>query len=805
MLQIRNDKLPVRRTRAAIVLVSMAVIALELALMRLLSIRFWSHFAYMVISVAILGFAASGTCLTLVRRWVIGRYRVWMHHLALGFALSIPLIALAAKLLPLDVPFLAWDLSQGLYVAALEALMFVPFFFSGMFIGIALMDEPGRISGHYGANLLGSGLGALAAVAAMTIVPSHALILCASLVALAGGALLVPPRRSSIVVTVLVGACTVVLAVPPIQRPVVSQYKMLPQTLNTPGSEVIHRSEGPLGRIDVVTGPGIHYAPGLSLQYTGPVPPHALLIVDGDQTSAVYDCKKRNDYAFADHTTSALAYHLRERPSVCILGAGGGVDIGLASYHNARGIVALEMNRQVIEAMTGPLADRGGDVFTLPQVRVLLREGREYLTGASEQFEVIQLPPLDAFGASGAGLHASQESYLYTVEALSQMIDRLSERGVLSVTRWVRNPPRDALKIFETARQALHRKNLRPEKHLAMIRSWATATVLVFREAIGEEDSQRIRTFCEVRGFDLCYLPDLGQDEANKFHVLDRPHYFEACAALLGERREEYLREYLFNVVAATDDKPYFFHFLTPRSLPILREQLGRRSRAYAEVGTLMLVGAMLQAAVMGTVFILLPLAPGVAALRVARGRAVTLGYFLAIGVAFMLLEISFLQRFIRYLGDPIYSAGVVISGFLVFAGVGSLISGYWSIRPQRLCAIAGTCVGLLVVGYLVGMDRWLGVTQGAATPIRFAIALVTIAPLGIAMGHMFPAGMRAVSSSVAALVPWAWAVNGFASVLAAVSTPLLAMNFGFANVTLLALAFYLLAAVLGLLLPKAT
>jgi len=798
-----SNNLPIRRTRLAVALLSLAAIALELALMRMLALRFWSHFAYMVISVAILGFGASGTALTLLRRRVAAAKRSWMFALGLAFAVSVPLISIAARRLPLDVRFLTWDLSQIAYVAALEGLMFVPFFLAGAFVGIALMDEPGRIGGHYGANLLGSGAGAVAAVALMFVMSPPELLVASAAAVFVAAMVLLPRRIWAVAAAVSAAAALVLLGRPGLHRTTMSRYKMLPYVLSTPGAKIIDSRQGPLGRIDVVSGPAIHVAGGLSLTNPWPIPPHALLIVDGEQTSPVYHCTDRSQWAFTDQTTSAVAYHLRKRPSVCVLGAGGGADIGAALYHDATRIVALEMNGQIIDAMTGPLADRGGDVYLKPNVTVLEREAREYFAVAGETFDVVQFPAMDAFGASGAGLYSTQEAYLYTVEALAAMMDRLGADGVLTITRPARTPPRDGLKVFDTAAEMLRARGLKPSGRLAMIRSWATVTVLVSRRPFVADELNAIRRFCDDRGFDLCYLPGLNRDQANRNHILERPYYFEACRALVGPQRKAYLADYLFEIAATTDDRPYFFHFLRPRTLPILRQQLGRRSRAFVEIATIMLVAALLQALAMAAVFILLPLAPGVKALRRTPGKAAALGYFLMIGVGFMLLEMAFLQRLILYLGHPIYSAAVAIAGFLVFAGLGSMLSRRWRLGLRRLGAVAGAAVAMLGVGYLAGMDGWLALTHGAAMWVRFALAAGTIAPLALAMGHMLPTGMRLVSRATPALVPWCWAVNGLASVAATVAAPLLAMNVGFANVTIIAIICYAAAGALAGLLPK--
>jgi len=797
-----TEQLPPARTRVMIAAVALCTIALELALMRMLSVRFWSHFAYMVISVAILGFGASGTVMTLLRTRITRAKRIWMFALGLALGVSIPATWAGGRAIAIDVQFLAWDFGQLAGVVCLEALMLIPFFLSGMLLGIPMMDRPRRISAHYAANLLGAGAGAVAGVTGLFVLSEAALGLVLAGVVFVAAILLLPARLWAGIVAVFAAAAIAALCPLILRPPVISQYKMLSQVRLTPGSKAIHSASGPLGRIDVVEGPGIHFAPALGLQYTGGVPPHVLLIVDGDQTSAVYDSPRIDDWAFMDQTTSAIPYHLRSRPSVCIIGAGGGADIGLAIHHRSRGVIALEMNGQIIDIMTSVLRERGGAVYLHPDVAVLPRDAREYFAGGANKFDVIQLPSIDAFGASGAGLYATQESYLHTVETFSLMWNRLSDDGLLVITRWGRTPPRDALKVFDTAAEMLRSKSLPPGEHLAMIRNWATATVLVSKRPLDKHDTDRIAAFCEERGFDLCYFPGLDASAGNRYHVLDRPYYFEGCRALLGAEREAYLDEYLFEIAGATDDRPYFHHFFRWRSLPILSQQLGRRSRAFAEMGYLMLLAALVQAVLAAGVLIVLPLAPGVRSLRAVRGKGAAMGYFLAIGAGFMLLEMGFLQKLILYLGHPIYSAAVVIAGFLIFAGTGSLVSRYAPLSPRRLAGAGGLTVAVLVVIHLLVLDGWVGATQSLPMGLRMLVASATVAPLGFAMGFMLPSGMRSLGVSSPALVPWAWAVNGFASVVATVAAPLLAMRIGFANLILTAAVCYLAAAGLSRLLP---
>ena len=792
------SQLPPVRTRLALLGISAATIGLELALMRDLSLRYWSHFAYMVISVALLGFAASGTFIAFFRRRILNCLRAWLCGATMAFSVSIFPCRLAAACVPLDVRYLAWDFSQIGNIVAIELLMFVPLFLAGVVVGVVLLDAPQRISGHYAANLVGSGLGAVMSVALMYVMPVSGQFLVMAVLGCFAFAVGLPWRRAgAVVLAVLAGGAVAVSAYlsPP---ETISQYKNLAQVRNLGEIEVVHQSFGPLGRIDVLGGRAIHYAPGLSLQFVREIPPHVLLIVDGDQTSAVYDPAGIEGWEFKDYTTAAVAYHIRKRPEVCIIGAGGGADIGLAAFHDSERIVALEINDQVIDAMmTDPLKSRGGGIYNRPGTTVLNREARGYFSSAGESFDVIQLPMIDAFGASGAGLYATRESYLYTVESLAAMYDNLAGDGVLAITRWARTPPRDELRIFDTAAEMLRARGLDPGGRLAMIRSWATVTVLVFRQPITPGEADVIGEFCADRSFDLCYLPGLSQSQANKHHLLDEPYYFQAAAALLGPHRDEFLDDYIFAVDATTDDRPYFFHSFRWWAMEEFKRQLGGASPAFLEIGYLMIVAALAQAIVLGVLLVVLPLAPGIGALRAHKHRLASLGFFSLVGAGFMLLEMGFFQKLILYLAHPIYSAAVVIAAFLIFGGVGSWISRLWPFAPRRLAAAGAATVAALGLLYMAAMDGWLGLTQSQAPPVRFIVAALTIAPLAVAMGHVFPAGLRHLGRSGPTLIPWAWAANGFASVVATVAAPLIAMSFGFTVLTIAAVTCYLFAGLL--------
>lgn len=792
----------VLRIRLAIALVSMSTIGLELALMRALSLRFWSHFAYMVIGVALLGFGASGTMLSLLRSKILGRPDRWMWPLTLSFALSVLVVPRAAQLVPLNVRFLAWNPGQVVYVLLVELLMLVPFFLAGAVVGIALMDQPDRISGHYAANLIGSGLGAALIVLAMYHLTTGQLFTALAAGGYVAAALLVPwGRPRAAVWPVLAAGVIVLLAWLAPWEPALSQYKTLSYLKSFPGTKTILRAEGPLGRIDVVEGPAVRQEPALSFRYEKELPPGVVLVLDGEQASPVYQWSRAEDWAFMDYTTQAAAFHVcRERPRVLVVGAGGGTDIGLALYHRSAAVVALEMNPQVIAAMTGPLRERGGNIYLADSVEVINQEARGYLATTDRRFDVIQVPPIGAFGASGAGLYATRESYLYTVESFETMLDHLSEDGVLCLTRWGWTPPRDELRAFHMLAEALRRRGLGPATRLAMIRYFTTpnptVTILAFKRALTPRQTRTLQTFCQDRNFGRCWLPDLAPTEVNEFHELPRPYYFEAAKELLGPGRDAYLSAYPFEITAVTDDRPYFFQTFRWRALPMLARQARGRGPAHLPLGYLMSVVAVGQGILVAAALILLPLLVRIQSLRSARRRAAVFAYFLALGLGFMLLEMGFLQKLILYLSHPIYSAAAVIASFLVFSGLGSQFSRHWKTRPKRVVAAAATVIIIISLAYSLVLDGWLGLTQAQPIALRFLVACATIAPLAFAMGHMFPTGLRQVGKDQPGLVPWAWAVNGFASVVATVATPLLAAEVGFGVVILTATVCYAAAGI---------
>jgi hypothetical protein len=342
-----------------------------------------------------------------------------------------------------------------------------------------------------------------------------------------------------------------------------------------------------------------------------------------------------------------------------------------------------------------------------------------------------------------------------------------------------------------------------PGHRLAMIHTWNTATLLVKKGPFDPAEVARIRAFCEERSFDVAWYAGMAESEANRFNRSAEPDLHRAAVALLGPEREQFLEAYRFHVAPATDDRPYFFRFFKWESLPELFALRAQGGLTQVDIGYLVHLGTLAQAAGASLFLILLPLAirrVGTSGAFLARWRVAV--YFLALGFGFIFIEISFIQRFTLFLGHPLTAIAVVLAAFLVFAGIGSGASAALGTQSRAALLVAAGAIVVLAGTYLIALP--VALSRLMALPLLAKAALTTtlIAPLAFTMGLPFPLGLSRVSAEAPGLVPWAWAINGCSSVVGAVLAGILAMHFGFTAVVCMALVLYALAAVVFSLEP---
>ena len=571
----------------AIGLLSACVLAYEVLLTRLFSIVLWHHFAYMIISAAMLGYGASGTALTLLKEKIAPHFgRVYVMAAA-ALAFLMPVAFMLAQQVPFNPLELLWDKTQLAKLLAVYLLMMLPFFCGGLGIGLVFWyfgREAGRI---YACDILGAGAGSLGVIGVLFLVPPPLVLVVLTALALLAAAIasIELKLQSKWLMGMFLGlALLAAVALPGSAWLQVhpSVYKDLSQTLNIAGAQVIEERSSPLGQITVVESTRIpfRHAPGMSLNATGEPPPQLGVFVDGDGPAVLTRFDGRlAPLAYLDQLTSALPYHLLERPHVLVLGAGAGSDVLQALYHGARRIDAVELDRNIIDLVRQRFYDFAGGLYTRPGVQVHAAEARGFVNTSQERYDLIQVALLDSFGIASAGLYGLSESYLYTVEALQTYLSRLTPGGILAVTRWLTLPPRDALKLFATAVSALERDGVpNPAARLVMIRGWKTVTLLVKNSDFTAQEIVAIKEFSRSRSFDLAYYPGMRADEANRYNLLEQPYFFEGAVALLSPQRQTFLDRYKFYIEPATDDRPHFFRFFkwsAAAELFTLREQGG--------------------------------------------------------------------------------------------------------------------------------------------------------------------------------------------------------------------------------------
>ena len=807
---VTNDD-PVTPPFLSIALVSAAALGYQVLLLRLFSIIQWHHFAYMIISLALFGYGVSGTFLALVEN-SIGR---WFGKLfvtnAVLFGVAAPCCFFLAQQVPVNPMELLWDPFQPLYLVALYLLLAVPFMFAANCVGLAFCHFRGRIYKVYASDLLGAGAGALGMVALLFVLtPMEALNVIGaagfsaaalSLVAIGAG------RKGAMVLLFAAVAFLLILSEPWAELRL-SPYKGLSQALRVSGARIAHELSSPLGMVTVVESRRVpfHHAPGLSLRSPFEPPEQLGVFTDGGAFSVINrHVDKKRPSGYLDYLSSALPYHLLKMPRVLVLGAGGGSDVQQALYHRASRIDAVEANHQMVKLLEDDYASFSGRLYEHSRVQAHVAEIRGFVGASEEFYDLVQLTLVDAFGASSAGLSALNESYLYTVEAIEDFLTRLAPGGFLAITRWLKLPPRDSIKLLATAARALRRTGFaNPSQHLVLIRGWNTSTLLIKKGVFSDSEIKIVKDFCGARSFDLAYTPGITPREANRHNQLERAYFHDAARAVLGPDGDDFIRRYKYNIQPATDDRPYFFDFFRWRLLGELYSLRGRGGFGLLEWGYLVLALTLVQVVIISLALILFPLL----VVRKHHGgegdaqKIPVLVYFLSVGLAFLCIEIAFIQKFVMFLASPVYASAVVLCGFLVFAGIGSLVSGrlLGQANPSLAPVVA---IGLFAAAYLFSLAPLFEELIVLPFAGRVLISILLIAPLAFAMGMPFPLGLSRLGKTKHSLIPWAWAINGCASLLGAVLATIFAIQFGFTVVIFMAIGLYGIAAIAFLRFPE--
>jgi len=773
-----QEQIPERTLLAGLALTSFAALLLELALTRLFSVVLFYHFAFLAISIALLGLGAGGVFaylwkprLAKLRTRQLATFLCMTNSVLIVFVLEIVLHTRVA---------LAVSQENFLRLTVLYLVAAVPFFLVGLLFSVVFARETSRIPRLYGADLCGGALACLAVVPLLNWIGGPNVILFAGL-ALAGAAMIwadAPKLRRNVGILALV-----MIAI------IAANYS---------------------GRLfDIVYAKGMFRDPAwvefarwnaLSRVEVDRQGQAKAIVIDADASTYIMNADvsqwHQTDWERALMSAPpALANVLRPHGDFAIIGPGGGVDVLRAVANGSPSVTGIEINPIIATTiMRGRYADYSQHLYERPDVHIHVTDGRSYLRATPQKFDVVQMTLVDTWASTAAGAFALSENNLYTVEAFREYFDHLKPDGMIAITRWEFKRPREALRVVSVAIEALHQLGVANPAENFIVASLGDldedgmpVVVLAKKTAFTPEEEDAVAIHCErYSQLNPLYLPT--SRDSNAFSAL-----------IASNDPRAFARTYAYNVAPVNDNAPFFF--FTVKARQVLGEKGLRHGIDWkVNLGVLVLLLVLVISVMAVLAFLIAPMVLS----GVRRQSPLPLLYFIAIGLGYILVEIAFIQRFVLFLGHPTYALTVVIFLLMLSSGAGSLFSRRWLAHPE-----SGWIPLLLVLAVLSAdvffLPGRLATLVGLDFGYRLLISGVLLVPLGFVMGMPFPTGLRAIAGTPAPefsaaqaasdnAVEWAWAMNAAASVLGSVLAMVIAIQFGLTVTLACGAAAYLLA-----------
>jgi len=731
-------------------LISAATLMLEIALTRLFSVMYFNHFAFLVISIALFGIAFAGTFLY-IKRWK-DPYFVS----ALLFSISVLVGFFPLNSLMFDPIVASVSLMHAARLLLFYVVLGIPFFFSGIIVAHMFSKYQKESGSVYFYNLSGAAFGSLGALPVISII-GEKVIIAVAVIGLLSSLFFTNEKKRLITAAALM----VLFISLPIQINI-SPYKELQIALSYPNSEHVDTIWNSFSRVDVVKSSFTRYAPGLSSEYRDPLPEQVGILVDGGNMNAITEYKSPR---FVEFLPTSVVFSLMDEPRMLVIDSGPGLDVLTGLYHNAT-VTAVESNPTVVELVQERYAEFSGDIYRKADVKT--GNGRSILK--NQDFDVIILSISGNVNTNFIGL---SENYMLTEEAFQEYVDHLSDEGILIVTRVLSHPPRESLRLFSLALE------IDPTaKNIAMFRSWSTVTLLLGKTEFSKQRIQAIREFTENKKYDIIYLP--AQFEPNIYSQFKEPVYYYGVQQIL-ESKDQFYMNYLFDVSPVNDDRPFYFNFFKLSKMRELYKIAGESWQPFLDPGFL-LIFLLLQALLLGIIFIILPVFT-----RHRRHWSSRLWFFLFIGLGYLFIEIFFIQKMALPLGHIAYSISTVIFAMLFCSSLGSLFSQRKQIN--MLHVLISICC--LVVVYWAALPYLSLFIIKQTLLIRFTIVSILISPIAFMMGMPFPIGIRVIKKEA---IPWAWAINGSASVVSSILAIFIAIYLGYNALLIMAGLTYLIA-----------
>jgi len=775
------------RINVAIGLISAAIIAFQLILMQILSYVQWYHFAYMIISIALLGFGAAGTFLTIFQQKLEKNYYTLFPFLLIVTAILIPVVVGIAnsEAVRFDSLLIFQDSRHIGKLILTYFIFFLPFLTGALAIGMSFSKFADQIGKIYFSNLIGSGIGGIIAIFFMQWIIPEQQSFAVAILAFVGGIVSLPKNKKKLI-RIIVPLSTLILIIlffyPPQLTP--SEYKDISKTMLLPDAKVEYRKSTPHGFVEIVSSPVLRYAPGVSLAYRDSFPVRKVVFNNGNWMGCLLPQPlEANETNILDYTPQALPYHIDNIKNALIINAGTGENVLLALSHQVARITANETNPEIFNILRQSFEG-------FYQVQPYQTMPRTLLTPDTNKYDLIELPIVGSFFGN-SGLNAVEPRYELTIEALREMWNKLSEKGMISLSCWMDYPVRNAYRLLATISLLLDENDIaHPPHHVVAIRSWCAITFLVKKSPFKRDEINKVRLFCENRMFDPLVLPEKQEIERDKYNILQDTTFFTHIDQLLSHEKETLIRQYPYRIHPTTDDRPFFFQFVRFKQIPQLISSIREKNFPFLDIGYVLIILTFVQIVFIAAIFILLPLSfrPWK-----SRNKKWVLMYFSGLGLAYMFLEMVFIQHFTFYFGEPTYAASATLGILLFASGLGSYYSGKFQNNKKMRLAIPLVIAAILVL-YAFVLSPILTATIGIALPLKITIAVVLLGTLGFFLGMPFPIGIDYLSGKNTDDIPWAWALNGYFSVISTVLATIISVELDY--LLLLSMAAFIYALV---------
>jgi len=760
---------------------TLALLMLEVNITRLFSVVMFYHFSFLAVTMALFGLSAGGVLVYVFADRVLKKDSPPRLSLfGVLFSASIVGAFLIFKWFPFEATM---SIGSFLRLFLLCVLWTAPFLLAGICVALALRTYSKLVSRLYFADLAGAACGCVAIVVLMEKFGSPTAIPIIAASAALGAAFFAGFERRRVWIGVaVVGICFLLSLAAFAHRDDVLEIlskRDFARKKNMKRLDLLFVEWNALSRVDVFNW---HSVPGwgVSEAFKGELP--TMLGIQIDAAAATPLIHFDGDFGkleFLKYDVTEVVHFLKKGPSVFVIGPGGGRDVLSALLFGAKAVYAADINSLMVDIVGKHFARFAGHVYDRPDVTVVVDDARSQIRRSEQRFDIIQSSMTDTWAATAAGAFSLSENSLYTREAFNEYWDKLADDGLLSFSRWVSSIQGETLRVLSLCLACLEDQGVaEPWRHVAVLACSPAGTTLLKKSPFTEDEIDLLRKVARTLKYEILFLPG---------HPGDRTF----TQLVQSEDRDAFYRDYLLDVSPPTDDRPFFFNLLKPfsvfRSLDVLR---GAIDHLYAQVVVVFLFFVYL---VLGFLLILLPLRFKTGKLEGLSMRVFPrLFYFGAIGLGFMLVEISIMQKMTLFLGHPTYSLLVVLFSLLLFTGIGSLLTDFVSVRRLRFHTALSAILVIAVVGLFITFSSDIFVRfMAASLPYRFAVCAMLLVPLGLAMGRLFPLGIKSLLGGGEFMVPWAWALNGLTSVLGSILAIMIGMWVGFTGCLALGMLAY--------------